>query len=147
MNDTPPRIHRGGCLCGAVRYEVEGSPMVVAHCHCVSCQRGSGAGHATGAMFPAEKLRLVGAVTEYKNKSDKGNEVTRAFCSTCGSPMLGSNSGMVGFVTITLGTLDDLSGFEPKVAVFARNKKPWDRVDESVLSFDGQPDWKPKSGV
>ncbi|MBT3333336.1 MAG: GFA family protein [Rhodospirillaceae bacterium] len=33
----------GGCLCGAIRYEVSQEPMVTSHCHCRQCRRGSGA--------------------------------------------------------------------------------------------------------
>jgi hypothetical protein len=32
-------MFRGGWLCGGVRYEIEGEPVVVAHCHCTDCQR------------------------------------------------------------------------------------------------------------
>ena len=42
----------GRCLCGECSYAIEGQPVVVAHCHCRDCQRLSGAGHTTGAMFP-----------------------------------------------------------------------------------------------
>ena len=31
--------HQGGCLCGKVRYKVKGVPKVVAHCHCIDCQK------------------------------------------------------------------------------------------------------------
>jgi hypothetical protein len=141
------QIHSGGCLCGAVRYEVEGSPLVVAHCHCNDCQRGSGTGHSTGAMFAADRMRLTGPVTEFKVKSDSGSEVTRVFCPACGSPILGRNSGMAGYLTIALGTLDDSSGFEPQVVVFARSRKPWDIMDESLPTYDAQPNWKPGDAV
>ncbi len=147
MIEKTSRVHPGGCLCGAVRYEAEGQPSVVAHCHCKDCQRESGSGHATGAMFPVDKFRLTGQVAEYKLKSEKGNEVTRVFCPACGSPILGRNGGMIGFVTITLGTLDDSSEFEPQVVVFARNRKPWDVMDQSLPTFEAQPDWKPADGV
>ncbi|MHA1564534.1 MAG: GFA family protein [Alphaproteobacteria bacterium] len=146
MVEKKSRVHRGGCQCGAVRYEVGGTPIVVAHCHCENCQRGSGAGHSTGAMFAADGFTQSGPVGEYKYQSKNGNEVTRAFCPTCGSPLFGRNTGMDGFVTITLGSFDDSSDFKPEVAVFARNRKPWDVMDGDLLTFDTQPGWKPGDG-
>ena len=147
MIDTTSRVHRGGCLCGAVRYAAEGQPLVVAHCHCKNCQRESGAGHSTGAMFPVDRFRLTGHVAEYKLESDNGNKVTRVFCPACGSPILGRNSAMKGYVTITLGTVDDSSEFVPQVVVFARNRKPWDKMDESLPTFEAQPNWRPGDDV
>ncbi len=147
MSKEKTEIHRGGCLCGAVRYEADGTPVVVAHSHCEDCQRGSGAGHSTGAMFAASNFRLNGRIAEYSLESDKGNQVTKVFCPTCGSPILGRNSGMDGYVTVSLGTFDDSSTLEPQVVVFARNRKPWDVMNETLPTFDAQPDWKPANGV
>lgn len=121
--------------------------MVVARCHCIDCQRGSGAGHSTGAMFPIDRFRLAGEIAEFKLISANSNEVTRVFCPRCGSPIFGRNSAMVGFVTITLGTLDEADELKPEVAVFARSKKPWDVLDESIPTFDAQPDWTPADGL
>jgi hypothetical protein len=33
--------------------------------------------------------------------------------------------------------------FEPQVVVFARNKKPWDVMDETLPTYETQPDWTP----
>jgi hypothetical protein len=143
MIDETSRTYRGGCLCGSVRYEVNGSPVVVAHCHCINCQKASGSGHSTGAMFRDDQLRLTGNTASYKYKANSGHEVTRVFCPACSSSILGRDTGTEGFSTITLGTLDDPFQFEPQVTVFARNRKAWDIMDGSLPTFDAQPDWKP----
>ncbi len=136
--------HQGSCLCGKVKYKVKGMPKVVAHCHCIDCQKLTGAGHSTGAMFSEKNLELEGEVGEYKLKSENGSEVTRIFCINCGSPILGKNSDMRGYVTISLGTLENSSSFEPEVIIFARNQKPWDIMDETITAFEAQPNWHPE---
>ena len=96
----------GRCFCGACSYEIVGEPIVVAHCHCLDCQKLSGAGHTTGAMFSEEGVTIVGDPALYSLKGEGGNTVTRLFCATCGSPLFGMNTGMPGVMTVTLGTLD-----------------------------------------
>lgn len=94
-------------------------------------------------MFQDDTFRLTGRVAEFKYDSDNQNQVTRVFCPVCGSPLYGHNSGTTGFVTLTLGSIDDSSGFVPQVTIFTRNCKAWDKVDESIEAFEAQPDWKP----
>jgi hypothetical protein len=48
----------GGCLCGAVRYEVTGSLRAIIACHCVQCRRTSGHFVAATACRKAH-FRLV----------------------------------------------------------------------------------------
>jgi hypothetical protein len=143
MNKQTIPIHKGGCHCGSVRYQATGKPVIVAHCHCEDCQRLSGAGHSTGAMFAVENFQLDGPVSEYSLDADNGNRVTKAFCPNCGSHVLGRNSGSPGYATVSLGTLDDSSTLQPQVVIFARNRKPWDIMDEEIPTFAGQPGWKP----
>jgi len=143
MTESSGATRTGHCLCGGVMYSVLGDPVIVAHCHCDDCQRLTGAGHSTGAMYAAEQLTLHGSTAEFKLISEAGNEVTRVFCPSCGSPVLGRNSGMVGFVTLTLGTMDDSNDLEPGVVVFSRNRKSWDLMDQAIPSFEGQPAWSP----
>jgi hypothetical protein len=133
----------GRCLCGACSYEIEGEPVVVAHCHCLDCQRLSGAGHTTGAMFREADVILKGDPSVYCTQSDAGNTVTRLFCGRCGSPLFGKNTGMPGFMTVMMGTLDAHEGLSPQVTIFTRTCRHWDVVDPVTQTFATQPAWKP----
>ena len=140
-------MRSGRCLCGACTIEIDGDPIVVAHCHCIDCQRLTGAGHSTGAMFCTEGIRLIGPVARYELRSDAGNTVTRTFCSTCGSPLFGSNTGMPGHMTVSMGVLEDSDDLVAQVAIFTRSKRAWDCVAVDVTAFEAQPTWKPEDGV
>ena len=49
--EKEPKTIRGGCLCGAIRYEGIGEPYNVTHCHCEDCRKSAGAPFATWASF------------------------------------------------------------------------------------------------
>lgn len=146
MNDTHSNSFTGGCLCRAVRYEVSGTPVIVARCHCEECQKVSGAGHTVGAMFAEKDVQVTGELSKYRYQSHAGNTVTKSFCPRCGSPILGCNTGMKGYVTISLGTMDDSGSLRSEVAIFTRNRKPWDTPESDISCFDTQPAWKPEGG-
>ncbi len=95
-------------------------------------------------MFSMENVEITGDIGEYKLQSANDNEVTRAFCPSCGSPIYGRNTATPGFLTIPLGTFDEPTNLTAQVAVFARNRKPWDVIDEEIATFDAQPAWTPE---
>lgn len=140
-------MRTGRCLCGACAYEIVGEPVVVAHCHCLDCQRGSGAGHSTGAMFAEDGVQSTGPIATFELASEVGSTVTRLFCAQCGSPLFGHNTGMPGFMTVTLGTLDEPDSLTPQVAIFTRTRRRWDSAGDGVAMFETQPDWKPRDGA
>lgn len=94
-------------------------------------------------MFNESSVRIVGTPATYSMQSEAANTVTRLFCGKCGSPLFGKNTGMPGFVTVMMGTLDASDGLKPQVAIFCRSRTEWDVLDVSVQAFDTQPGWKP----
>jgi hypothetical protein len=97
--------YRGGCLCGAIRYEIAAEPMFGGHCQCLDCQHETGGGHASFMAFPAAAVKLTGTPRFYEAKADSGNQVGRGFCPTCGSAVVGRTSGLPDMMTIPAGSL------------------------------------------
>lgn len=98
-------------------------------------------------MFAKKNFEMTGSTNgEFKHFGDLGNEVTRGFCTLCGSSVYQHNTGTPEYLSVTLGTLDDSSDLNPEVVVFSCNRKPWDAMDETIESFDTQPEWSPNAG-
>lgn len=133
----------GRCLCGACAYTIEGDPIVAAHCCCLDCQRASGAGHATGAMFSDENFLLTGTPSEFGLRSAAGDDVVRVFCGDCGSPLYTRHSGMEGFVIIAAGSLDDPDSLTPEMILFAGSRRGWDAFDATLPSHAAYPPEEP----
>ena len=53
MNKKVLKQLEGGCSCGHVRYRLLSQPLFVHCCHCLSCQRETGASFALNAMIEA----------------------------------------------------------------------------------------------
>jgi len=77
---------RGGCLCGAIQYEVNGPLFDVSNCHCSMCRRFHGAAFSTYAKFNAKDFRWLRGEADlrvYESSPGKG----WAFCRKCGSSL------------------------------------------------------------
>lgn len=126
-------------------FEAKGEPDIVAQCHCEECRRLSGTGHTIGAMFMCDLVAINGAMSTFKYMSDLGSDVSKFFCSNCGSPLYGTNSRTPDRLTLSLGTMDDANDLGVQVVIFDRDKQHWDQLGPDVMSFSTQPDWKPES--
>ncbi|HLL30461.1 MAG TPA: GFA family protein [Allosphingosinicella sp.] len=136
----------GGCLCGAVRYEVEGEPVFTGLCHCRDCQKATGSGHVPAMAMPRSGVKITGETKGFSVVGDSKRTLTRNFCPTCGSLIFSESDGMPGLVLLTAGTLDDTSGFKPQVAIYTRSRPQWEHGGEGVPEFEGPPPPPPASG-
>src|SRR5690349_19372611 len=75
----------GGCLCGAVRFEVDGDPLFSSNCHCRECQRASGSGYMPLMGYPTSAVRVTGDVRYFERMADSGTSETEGFCPVCGA--------------------------------------------------------------
>jgi hypothetical protein len=131
--------YRGGCSCGAVRYEITADPIVAGQCQCRDCQHETGGGHTSFLAFPADTVKLIGTPRYYEVKADSGNTNRRGFCPTCGSPVMGDTSGTPGVMTISAGSLDDPSLFKPRFVCYTIRGHAWDLVDSALARFPKMP--------
>lgn len=99
------QVHKGGCLCGAVRYEVTGPLRDVIFCHCSQCRRQTGLYYAATAAATQDLALTSDHALAWYAASDHAR---RGFCSQCGSALFWRpNSG--SHVAILAGSLDDPS--------------------------------------
>lgn len=129
----------GGCLCGAVRYEITVAPLKAFNCHCRTCQKALGAAYAALYFVSAETLKISGAYSEYAATAASGNTVYRGFCPQCGSMLFGRFTANAGTRAITAATLDDPGGFRPDADIWVADAQPWDIMHPDVPKFPGGP--------
>jgi hypothetical protein len=130
----------GGCMCGAIRYECSAEPVMSVNCYCRDCQRATGSAMAPVILVPKPGLRLIkGEPKYYTVKADSGNEVSRGFCTNCGSPMFSLLSGMPEVIAIKAASLDDPSIYKPALNVFVASAPPWAPISKDIPGFAKMP--------
>lgn len=126
----------GGCLCGAVRYEVEDAFRYALNCHCSQCRRATGAAFKPFGGIEAKKLRLVrGEQHVLRHGAELGHDV---HCAECGSLLysLVRNGSMVH---VTYGTLTDAPTLRPTAHIFVDSKATWFTITDALPQHAGFP--------
>lgn len=115
----------GGCLCGAVRYEISGTPQRFYHCHCQRCRKSTGTGHASNIMLTPERfVWTAGEALIARYKVPEAERFTRCFCTQCGSP-LPRQVPELGVAVIPAGSLDSELPITPQARIFWDSRAAW----------------------
>jgi len=128
---------RGSCLCGNVRFELEGTPRFINHCHCSMCRKVHGAAFGSFLHADGRGFRWLAGESLVENyPSSPGN--VRAFCKVCGSnmPVLEEQGA---HVIIPAGTLDDDPAVRPIVHIHTASRAPWFAISDDLPQFAGYP--------
>ena len=130
----------GGCYCGAVRYRVEGEPVIKGQCHCRECQYITGGAPNLVMGVPDAGFSFLRGAGKPFQRRDLATPVTREFCAECGTHLLTRAPGMPGVVLIKVGTLDDPSVFGgPQLAIYTVEKQSFHHVPEGIPAFERFP--------
>lgn len=128
---------RGGCLCGAIRYELSGKPVEMHHCHCQQCRRASGASFGTTMMVRAEDFAfLQGEKLLSAYESTPGKQ--RTFCSRCGSPIYSRYADDPSLINLRGGTLDGDPGIRPGQHIHVASKAPWIEIHDALQQSEAE---------
>ena len=114
--------YTGRCLCGAVLYRADGPPLWVAHCHCESCRRNSGAAVLTFTGFAEDRSAYThGAPARYESSP----RVWRSFCTRCGTPLTYESARHGAEVHVTIGAFDEPERLPPTAHVWTEEQIRW----------------------
>jgi len=127
---------KGGCLCGAVRYEWRGAGVSASYCHCTDCRKATGGPYTVGVGVAAAGLTIRSGKTKgYTKIADSGRQITREFCPECGSPLFTRGAVLPGVVWIKAGSLDEPELITPTHQTWTRMAVPWAYLDKDLPGY------------
>jgi hypothetical protein len=123
---------KGGCNCGAVRFEVTEPLVSASYCHFKRCQRRSGAAASANAHPAPDTFRIVAGEDRLRMwKPDGGGE--KWFCGDCGSSLFGRNRSHADPIGIRMGAFDSDPGIRPSVRQFVAYAPRWEPIPDDGL--------------
>jgi hypothetical protein len=119
---------KGSCLCGAVRFEVEGELAEPDACHCSQCRRWSGHFWAS-TNVPREAFTLHGEdkVAWYRSSE----RIRRGFCASCGSVLFWGPPDW-DKIAIAMGAFDLPTGTRLEKHIFVASKGDYYDIADGV---------------
>ncbi len=112
----------GKCLCGAVRFSVEGQPSHSTLCWCDRCREAAGATPVGWALFPNSAVTIEGQTAHYESSPG----TYREFCPTCGTGLFyRSEAVFPDQVDIQIATFDDKDAFPPQAHIQVADAPEW----------------------
>jgi hypothetical protein len=125
----------GGCLCGALRYEISGEIPMRALCLCATCQKISGGAGNLFLGIEASNFRYTQGAPRRFQRQGASDAPTREFCSECGVHIAARSPKAPGGIVVKVGTLDDPAVFVgPKMVFWTQDKQPYHLLPE-VAAF------------
>ena len=133
-SETRDRV-TGGCLCGAVRYEIAGELRGIVNCHCSKCRRFHGSiGAYSSIKF--EKLALIEkrGLKWFKSETDETPNVYRGFCGECGSSLFWHPRDQK-YIAVAAGSLDEPYDLAVIGHVWTSQKSTYNKILDDLPQF------------
>jgi hypothetical protein len=99
----------GRCLCGAVRFEVDGDLRDVVVCHCGECRRWAGHVWASSAARRDHVRVFEDGALRWIDSPESVTHARRGFCGECGSSLFWEAPGRET-ISFAAGALDAPTG-------------------------------------
>ncbi len=123
---------QGGCLCGAIRYQLSAAPFAADYCHCRKCQKSCGAPVASWMDFKTTQVSWIsGAVTEFASSEN----ARRGFCSTCGSTLSYRDVGHPEYMTLAIASLDNPDAVAPTYHIHTDSQMKWLSITDKCQRY------------
>jgi len=125
----------GGCMCGAVRYELQSAPFDCGWCHCRTCQLSSGSPAMVFASVPAGDLVWTEGGQEVRSVASS-TFGRRSFCGQCGTLFLMQVDHQPETVDFTVATLDEPEAIAPAFHIFWSSRVGWFEPGDELPRHD-----------
>jgi hypothetical protein len=127
----------GGCLCGAVRFEVLEPPPEAGYCHCTRCRRRTGTAASVQASVVPGSVRIVQGEDALRAWEPPGG-FAKVFCGECGAHLFSRPPGETAPGAVRLGAFDEDPGVRPSYRQHVGSAAPWEPLpDDGLPRYEG----------
>lgn len=114
-------MHKGSCLCGAVKFDVAGDLAAPDGCHCTRCRKWTGH-YLASTDVPRSALTIEGA--EHIKWHHSSEKVRRGFCKECGASLFfdPTDQNKHDWIGISMGAFDTPTGTKLALHIFVAEK-------------------------
>jgi len=130
--EAPALPLTGGCMCGAVRFEVSEPLLGALYCHCKRCQRRTGSAFSASALTTPGSLEVTEG-SEQVRSWDPGDGWIKSFCARCGSQLYTTNPDDPEQISVRLGAVDGEPGVRPSAHQFVAYAAVWEPIPDDGL--------------
>lgn len=123
---------KGGCLCGAVRFDISTLPTDAGYCHCRNCQISSGGPAIVWAEVAVKDITFTKAQAKAYKSSETGR---RNFCGECGSQLFFQDTSEPDYLYIHTGCLDEPSRVPPKMHIWTKSQVSWLNIHDDLPTY------------
>src|SRR5262245_3476558 len=123
------------CQCGSLRAIAGGEPDIVNVCHCISCQRRTGAVMHSGAYYKKSKVRLEGESKLYVRTTESGRQLRFQFCQNCGSSVYWEADLRPDHYGIAVGAFADPQFPAPTLSVWEDTIHSWINLPPGIQHY------------
>jgi hypothetical protein len=131
-------MNNARCRCGAISLSLRAPSQLVVACHCLDCQRRTGAPFSVGAFYAAEAVTISGTAKQYSRVADSGAMVDAYFCPTCGSTVYWKAERLPTMIGVAVGAMADPNFPAPARSVFEQSKHAWVELDVAGIQHFSQ---------
>jgi hypothetical protein len=128
---------KGECLCGEVKFEIDGEIRNLYQCHCSLCRQATGAAANAATFVPGYSFRWVSGEHEIRT-FQKPTGFRSDFCSICGSPVPNKLKG-TDMIWVPAGLLTDLIAPRVSVHLHVTSAAPWEQESTECVRLDAGP--------
>lgn len=124
----------GGCLCGGVRYQLNGPCRDIINCHCQNCRRTHGHIAAYTSVRQSD-LNLIKQQT-LQWYHDQSPDTWRGFCNHCGASLFWDARDGRGKISVAAGSLDTGAGLKTIGHVYVSEAGQYYEIDDGLPQFE-----------
>jgi len=125
----------GSCFCGAVSYAIDLPVKYCVHCHCPHCRTSHGSAFVTWVSVDREHFRLDGR--EHLRWFRCSERSRRAFCGSCGTPVLFVSTKWPGEIHLTRACLEPSVKISPRAHIHFDKHVDWFPFDDALPRVGG----------